>query len=80
MFDEITFDPRLEVFERREREAMVRRLGYTGVIADSNAYERTILIVDLERRASPNVPDEESTRPDETNASRPDQRGTADFG
>jgi hypothetical protein len=27
VFDEISFDPRLETFERREREAMIRSLG-----------------------------------------------------
>ena len=45
VFDDISFDPRLEVFERREREAVVKSLGYTGTISDTGLYQRTLLQV-----------------------------------
>jgi hypothetical protein len=47
VFDDISFDPRLETFERREREAVVRSLGYTGTISDTGLYQRTLLQVGL---------------------------------
>ncbi|MCK9984605.1 MAG: hypothetical protein AzoDbin1_01077 [Azoarcus sp.] len=47
VFDEISFDPRLELFERREREAAVRRLGFKGTISDAGLYQRTLLQVNL---------------------------------
>jgi hypothetical protein len=42
VFDEITFDPRLEVFERKEREDVIRALKFTGEIGQSQRYQRTI--------------------------------------
>ncbi|MBI1896887.1 MAG: hypothetical protein HYS04_10210 [Acidobacteria bacterium] len=47
VFDETSFDPRLETFERREREAVIRSLGYEGAITDSDLYQRTLLQVHL---------------------------------
>jgi hypothetical protein len=47
LFDEVTFDPRLELFERKEREAVIKNLGYTGKIVDSNLYQRPELVVRL---------------------------------
>ena len=47
VFDEISFDPRLEAFERHEREAVVQSLGYAGKISDTGLYQRTILQVGL---------------------------------
>jgi hypothetical protein len=47
VFDEITFDPRLVTFERKERESVVRSLGYTGSIGESLLYQRTLLEVVL---------------------------------
>jgi hypothetical protein len=43
LFDEITFDPRLEDFERKERERDFRSLGYTGLYGASSLYQRTLL-------------------------------------
>ncbi len=50
LFDEVTFDPRLESFERREREAVARDLGYTGNIIESDLYHRIELTVRLPDR------------------------------
>lgn len=50
LFEEVTFDPRLETFERREHEAVVKNLGYTGNIVESKLYMRTRLIVQLPDR------------------------------
>jgi len=50
VFDEISFDPRLETFERREREAVIRSLGYDGSITESDLYQRTLLQVDLAQK------------------------------
>lgn len=38
VFDEITFDPRLLEFERREREALFKDKGYTGTFTKSDLY------------------------------------------
>lgn len=43
VFDEISFDPRLQTFERRERETVIRSLGYEGAITESDLYQRTLL-------------------------------------
>lgn len=45
VFDEIRFDPRLETFERQEREALIRGLGYQGAIGQSDLYHRPLLQV-----------------------------------
>lgn len=45
VFDEISFDPRLGTFERKERELVIRSLGYTGAISESGLYQRTLLEV-----------------------------------
>lgn len=47
VFDEISFDPRLECFEAEERESAIRSLGYSGTIAKSELYHRTLLTVNL---------------------------------
>ena len=49
VFDEVTFDPRLEV-EQRERHDVTRDLGYTGNIVESELYMRSELIVQLPDR------------------------------
>lgn len=49
VFDEVTFDPRLAEFERREREAVARSLGYTGTFADSDLYTGQALLVMLDK-------------------------------
>jgi hypothetical protein len=43
VFDEITFDPRLETFQRKEREASFRDLGYTGQFGESSLYQKVLL-------------------------------------
>ena len=43
IFDEVQFDPRLEPFERFERERLVRDLGYLGRFGASDSYQRTLL-------------------------------------
>ena len=45
VFDEVTFDPRLEKFERMEREANARRFGYSGKFGTSNLYQNILLDV-----------------------------------
>ncbi|NMF87078.1 hypothetical protein [Aromatoleum petrolei] len=45
VFDEITFDPRLQTSERKEREAVLRSLGYSGSFGESELYHRTLLQV-----------------------------------
>jgi hypothetical protein len=47
LFDEVTFDPRLEPFEREERKAATKSLGYNGRFNDSELYHGTELIVKL---------------------------------
>lgn len=47
IFDEVTFDPRLEGFERKEREDVVRKLRYSGKIVASNLYQRPDLSIFL---------------------------------
>lgn len=45
-FTSMSFDPRLIEFERLEREAEVRRLGYKGLIVPDTSYQK--LVVDLQ--------------------------------
>jgi hypothetical protein len=45
--EEVEFDPRLLTFERREREAVARDLGYTGQFRDSGLYQGQLLEVVL---------------------------------
>ncbi|PWB50516.1 MAG: hypothetical protein C3F13_16320 [Anaerolineales bacterium] len=47
VYDSITFDPRLEIFQRLEHEAKVRDLGFTGTFIESDLYHRIELQVDL---------------------------------
>jgi hypothetical protein len=47
VFDDISFDPRLVEFERKEREAAVRAAGYTGSITVSRLYENTLLNIGI---------------------------------
>jgi hypothetical protein len=42
VFEEIRFDPRLALFERKEREKLARSLGYTGPFCDSGLYQTTL--------------------------------------
>jgi hypothetical protein len=49
VFDEVAFDPRLAEFERREREAVARSLGYTGTFAKSELYTGQALLVTLDK-------------------------------
>lgn len=49
IFDEVTFDPRLAEFERRERETVARSLGYTGAFAESDLYTGQALLVMLDK-------------------------------
>ncbi len=46
--EEVEFDPRLLLFERQEREAVARGLGYSGSFKDSGLYEGQLLEVVLE--------------------------------
>jgi hypothetical protein len=48
VFDEISFDPRLEIFERKERETLIRNLGYAGPFRESQLYNRVLLQVVLD--------------------------------
>jgi hypothetical protein len=43
IFEEVSFDPRLAPFERIEREAAARKLGYAGPFRESGLYQGTLL-------------------------------------
>jgi hypothetical protein len=43
VFEEVTFDPRLELFERYEREQTARTLGYRGSFGISELYQGVLL-------------------------------------
>ena len=45
VFEEVAFDPRLALFERREREETAQRIGYRGPFADSGLYVGRLLDV-----------------------------------
>jgi len=47
VFDEVTFDPRLEPFERLEREENATRLGFKGEFGKSDLYQKVFFIVHL---------------------------------
>jgi hypothetical protein len=47
VFEEVRFDPRLALFERKEREKLARDLGYMGPFADSGLYQNTIFLTPL---------------------------------
>ena len=49
VFDEITLDPRLEIFERKEREMVIRNIGYTGPFRESQLYQGVLLQVLLDK-------------------------------
>ena len=49
IFEEVTFDSRLGEFERLEREAVARKLGYTGTFGDSNLYRGQALLILLDK-------------------------------
>jgi hypothetical protein len=40
LFDEVTFDPRLEEVERNQREGVIRDLGYSGKVTISDRYRK----------------------------------------
>lgn len=42
VFEEVSFDPRLETFERLERESVIRSLGFTGEIREPPFYRRVL--------------------------------------
>lgn len=54
VFDEITFDPRLETFERLEREEYIRNLGYSGPFRESQLYQGVMLEVRLDKPPNKN--------------------------
>ncbi|HEV8413036.1 MAG TPA: hypothetical protein VGQ49_05545 [Bryobacteraceae bacterium] len=56
MFDEVAFDPRLVLFERREREETALSLKYTGAFRDDGLYQGRSLQIFL----SPPVKDDEA--------------------
>lgn len=49
LFTSLGFDPRLEEFERKEREAEFRRIGYTGEIAPDLSYKKTFTMIPMPR-------------------------------
>ncbi len=49
LFDEVSFDPRLDEFERREREDVVRNLGFTGIINNNDLYQRILLQISIDK-------------------------------
>ena len=49
VFDEISFDPRVETFERLERERIIANVGYTGQFRASLLYQCVLLQVRLKQ-------------------------------
>lgn len=47
LFDEIRFDPRLIAFERLEREAKVRNLGFTGTVVEDPSYIGVLTMIPM---------------------------------
>ncbi|MBV4552282.1 hypothetical protein HU742_014145 [Pseudomonas sp. SWRI102] len=45
LFDEVTFDPRLEAFELKNRIRELKAWGYTGLIGESDLYESNLIQV-----------------------------------
>lgn len=43
VFEEISFDPRVDEFERKERKEVIKKLGFKGIINDNDLYQRTYL-------------------------------------
>ena len=46
VFDEATYEPRLEIFERKEREATALRWGFKGPFRESMLYQQVLLSID----------------------------------
>jgi hypothetical protein len=53
VIEEITFDPRLTLYEQRERESLVRRLGYAGRISESELYTNFFLEISVDGLPDP---------------------------
>lgn len=68
VFEDLTFDPRLESFERNERATVVKSLGYTGSITESGLYQRTFLEIGL--------PDDPEAKPSSAEQVVADSAGT----
>nr|WP_176453700.1 hypothetical protein [Vibrio parahaemolyticus] len=49
VFDEVSFDPRLDLFERKEREDVVRKLGFLGSINNNDLYQRVLLQISIDK-------------------------------
>ncbi len=47
LIEEVTFDPRLPTFERKEREEAIRSLGYTGQFGSSDLYQKLFIELPL---------------------------------
>ncbi len=47
VFEEATFDPRLEQFEKNERKDTALSLGFKGAIKESSFYQRPLLVIDI---------------------------------
>lgn len=47
VFTDLSFDPRLKEFERREREEEIKRLGYTGSVTRDLSYMGTLFQLEM---------------------------------
>jgi len=47
LFTEVRFDPRLALFERREREERLRALGFTGKFIEDPSHTKTFTIIPM---------------------------------
>ncbi|EPF2507138.1 hypothetical protein ACSL9G_003033 [Vibrio fluvialis] len=52
VFEEVFFDPRVDMFEREEREKNIKKLGFRGNIKRSDLYQGTLLHVELGKWAA----------------------------
>jgi hypothetical protein len=50
LFLSVAFDPRLAVFERIEREAECRAVGFTGEITVDDSYQKVLHLLEMQRK------------------------------
>lgn len=49
VFEEISFDPRLISFEKLEREAEIKRLGYNGKVVRDDSYAKNFYLLEMHK-------------------------------
>lgn len=49
LFEEISFDPRLISFERKEREDEIKQLGFVGAVTPDQGYQKIVRLIPMNR-------------------------------